>query len=184
MKFLVLFASLTVVAMAQRPSYAGLTPKLGPELASRFKNPNDTADDPILANRLGEDTPTNLPTDARGDGGLVDRLNQWPREHRPFWLINAEHIERHRHPNEGQGNSQNQQVQGNAVNLASRNNFAAPEANNGFFEVVNGVPGHFDKGADGTVNINFESRGAFGESPDTRPIKPEPPRSTFLGARN
>lgn len=87
-----------MAAAAQRPSYAGTGPKGFPSLADRFKDPNDTA---ALENRIGEVTSTTgkIPVDALGDGQLVDRLNQWPRENRPFWLLNADHIEASRNTN-------------------------------------------------------------------------------------
>lgn len=82
------------MAVAQRPSYAGTSPKGFPSLANRFKDPNDT--NVNVGNRLGEgpsSTTGRIPIDALGDGQLVDRLNQWPRENRPFWLLNFDHIE-------------------------------------------------------------------------------------------
>lgn len=90
--------SLLAITTAQRPSYAGTSVKGYPELASRFGGPDSTVG---VANRIGEqDGPTpKIPTDARGDVDLVNRLNQWPRENRPFWLLNSDHIERHRRPN-------------------------------------------------------------------------------------
>lgn len=102
--------------MAQRSPYAGNRPIGVPELASRFRTDQATQSTPTtvpLANRVGEgdtqstQTTQRLPVDALGDAQLVDRLNQWPREHQPFWLLNAEAIEQHR----------NQQP---TVNLANR----------------------------------------------------------------
>lgn len=37
-----------------------------------------------------------IPIDAHGDIALVNRLNTWPRQTRPFWLLNADQIEAHR----------------------------------------------------------------------------------------
>nr|CAH7767439.1 unnamed protein product [Callosobruchus chinensis] len=37
------------------------------------------------------------------DHKLVQRVNTWPKENRPFWLINAEQIERHRNTRPGVG---------------------------------------------------------------------------------
>lgn len=87
-----------MTAAAQRPSFAGTSPKGFPSLADRFKDPNDSA---TLENRIGEITSTTgrIPVDALGDGQLVNRLNQWPRENRPFWLLNADHIEASRNTN-------------------------------------------------------------------------------------
>jgi len=92
------FACLLALTMAQRPSYAGSRPIGRPDLASRFKGTEENATTSVpLNNRVGEDGNTpRIPVDARGDQELVDRLNQWPREHRPFWLLNADHIEKSR----------------------------------------------------------------------------------------
>ncbi|XP_049816960.1 uncharacterized protein LOC109596341 [Aethina tumida] len=198
MKSFIVLVSLIGMSMAQRPTYAGLTPKLGPELHSRFRTQNDTGDSNVLQNRLGDGGQNaNLPVDARGDESLVNRLNQWPREHRPFWLLNAEAIEAQRRPGQAQQGAINQnqnpnQNQGFAFNqqpvqaqtqsqaglgLANRNNFDNA-GGDGFFEVVNGIPGTFDKTIDGKPNVNFQNR--FGDVPETRPIRPENPRSSFL----
>lgn len=114
MKFLIAFALLMTYVAAQRPTYAGLSSKGYPELASRFRDPADDEENVAnsVVNRFGEanDPATqNLPTDARGDVVLVNRLNQWPREHRPFWLLNAEHVEKQRRPNENPNQQQGTQ---------------------------------------------------------------------------
>lgn len=94
-------------------------------------------------NRLGEDGSTEkIPVDARGDYDLVKRLEQWPREHRPFWLLNAEAIEAARSRNLLLEQAQQQQN-------------------------ANGV--------------RTETR--LGQS-ETVPIRPNEPRSSFLGRRN
>lgn len=132
---LLLVLTITVAcAMAQRPMYAGSGPIGRPELANRFRDPaaetSTTATG--LSNRLGEDStpPPNLPVDALGDEELVNRLNQWPREHRPFWLLNSAAIEEQRNQNvnrlvqqaQAQQNQQNQQAQGQQP-LESRRSF-------------------------------------------------------------
>lgn len=84
---------------AQRPGY--LSGPVGyPGLANRFKDDSATTTALDLNNRIGEQdgTTIKIPIDARGDVDLVNRLNDWPRENRPFWFINAEHIENHRNP--------------------------------------------------------------------------------------
>ncbi|XP_050307886.1 uncharacterized protein LOC126744493 [Anthonomus grandis grandis] len=98
--------SLFVLSSAQRPTYAGISPKGYPEVASRFRDPAEennvnSTDMTIINNRFGEssdDAAQNIPTDARGDVQLVNRLNTWPRENRPFWLLNAQQLEKHRNP--------------------------------------------------------------------------------------
>lgn len=112
--FFVVFGCAVVAANAQRPSYAGTSPKGFPSLANRFKDPNESA---TLENRIGETTSTTgrIPVDALGDGQLVDRLNQWPRENRPFWLLNADHIEASRN------NSRR------PVNVQSRSSFVSKQ---------------------------------------------------------
>lgn len=84
--------------MGQRPSYAGRRPIGRPELASRFRDENETTT-VRLNNRINDGTTAKIPVDARGDYDLVNRLQEWPREHRPFWLLNAEAIESHRNQN-------------------------------------------------------------------------------------
>nr|CAI5823910.1 unnamed protein product [Callosobruchus analis] len=81
--------------------YAGTSVKGVPELASRFRKP---ADDVSVLNRAAvEDRVMTepIPVDALGDHRLVQRVNTWPKENRPFWLINAEQIERHRNTRPG-----------------------------------------------------------------------------------
>lgn len=116
--------SIFAISYAQRPSYAGSSAKGRPGLASRFKE-NSTSSTVSVVNRVGEDTTgttEKLPVDARGDAFLVNRLNQWPRENRPFWLLNADQIEAARNP---QGSQGNQDVQNRPQeNSRSRQNLA------------------------------------------------------------
>ncbi|KAG5891251.1 hypothetical protein JTB14_019659 [Gonioctena quinquepunctata] len=124
MKSILLLGTILTTAMAQRPSFAGTRPIGVPELATRFKN-NDTSAspasgaDPDLANRFGSNNSSgngmNIPVDARGDENLVKRLQSWPRENQPFWLINADAIEAQRNPTQRTGSGQQvvQQTVGN-----------------------------------------------------------------------
>ncbi|XP_018322572.1 uncharacterized protein LOC108735225 [Agrilus planipennis] len=99
-------SSLIVTVFGQRPMYAGQRPIRYPDLASRFKGDNSTSTTAAvpLDNRFGANEPVEpLPVDAKGDADLVNRLNQWPEENRPYWLINAQQIEKHR----GSGNVNN-----------------------------------------------------------------------------
>lgn len=108
---MVVLVPLLAITTAQRPSYAGSSVKGYPELASRFGGSDAAANDNFgVANRIGEqDGPTpKIPTDARGDVALVNRLNQWPRDNRPFWLLNSDHIEKQRQQGVGH-QRQNQQ---------------------------------------------------------------------------
>ncbi|XP_018566571.1 uncharacterized protein LOC108907392 [Anoplophora glabripennis] len=115
MRSLVIFGCVVALAVAQRPSYAGTSQKVYPELHSRFKdtetsNSQSSVDTNSIANRIGEtesQTTIKIPIDARGDEELVKWLNTWPRENRPFWLLNAEHIEKFRDP-QGSRNKQQQ----------------------------------------------------------------------------
>ncbi|CAG5033210.1 unnamed protein product [Parnassius apollo] len=75
-QFILLFATVFITCEAQRPFYAGLRP-IGYPL---------TASNDILLNRFGEDEPA--PIEARGDGSLINRLNQMPIDNRPFWYLN------------------------------------------------------------------------------------------------
>lgn len=106
-----------IIASAQRPSYAGISPKGYPNLAERFKDPNKSE---TIENRFGDATSTTgrIPVDALGDEKLVNRLNQWPRENRPFWLLNADHIEASRSKDMG------------PVNVQSRSSFVNNRRNN------------------------------------------------------
>lgn len=114
-KLTLALVSICAAVSAQRPSYAGFNPIGVPQLASRFKDnstsTSTTTTESNLANRIGADetTTVKLPVDARGDADLVNRISQWPRENQPFWLINAEHIEKHRNP-QGQGKSRGKKV--------------------------------------------------------------------------
>lgn len=106
---------LIMATSAQRPPYAGSSPKGSPTLANRFKDPNEPE---VLENRIGETTSTTgrIPVDALGDSQLVNRLNQWPKENRPFWLVNAEHIEASRNTNRRP-----------SVNVQSRSSFVSSQ---------------------------------------------------------
>ncbi|KAF2885742.1 hypothetical protein ILUMI_20446 [Ignelater luminosus] len=125
MKTLIILTSVIAIAIAQRPGYLGSGPIGYPGLASRFQT-ESTSTAPSAApenvnNRLGETdgTTQRIPVDARGDVDLVNRLNQWPRENRPFWILNAEHIERQRNP-------QGQTIQGGVIapqNIPTRGSF-------------------------------------------------------------
>lgn len=117
---------LIVAVSAQRPYYAGASPIGVPQLASRFQDQSASSSvtssttasqssssslntNPNVVNRNGgtdstTSTTVRLPVDARGDAELVNRISKWPREHQPFWYINAQHIERQRNP-QAQGNT-------------------------------------------------------------------------------
>lgn len=75
-KFVLAFTVLIAVVAAQRPFYAGLRPIGYPEVESQS----------LLSNRFGEDE--DQPIEARGDGNLINRLNQLPIDSRPFWYLN------------------------------------------------------------------------------------------------
>lgn len=75
-KFFVLLGVI-IASEAQRPFYAGSRPIGYPE----------TETNSLLLNRFGENEG---PIEARGDGNLVNRLNQMPLDKRPFWFINAQ----------------------------------------------------------------------------------------------
>lgn len=162
--------------MAQRPTYAGTSAHGYPELASRFQNTDDDQNSTNviatngIANRLGEDDqpPQNIPTDARGDVNLVNRLNQWPRENRPFWLLNADHIEKHRHPdgNTQQSNTQAQTQQG------VQNQQGVQVAANGGQTGQTGQTGQIQSRLGDTVDS------------ETKTIKPQSQRGFFTGVRS
>lgn len=126
--------------MAQRPTYAGTSAKGYPELASRFADPDapDSSNQATIESRLGDPDSSNLkiPVDARGDAVLVNRLNQWPRENRPFWLINSDHIENQRRigavgQTQSADQTNNKQVQTRFGGLDA--NTIKPASSRGFF---------------------------------------------------
>lgn len=93
------------ITRAQRPTYAGSSPIGVPGLASRFQDTTTATTittSPGIVNRnddaFSTTTTLRIPVDARGDSGLVNRINQWPRENQPFWYLNADHIEKQRNP--------------------------------------------------------------------------------------
>ncbi|CAH1121998.1 unnamed protein product [Ceutorhynchus assimilis] len=177
MKYLI-FLSFVGLAMSQRPTYAGASPKGYPELASRFK---DSTEDQNLtqvnssisvANRIGEgdDQSQNIPLDARGDVNLVNRLNNWPRDNRPFWLLNAQHIENLRNPE--RANNSQQTNQGNQE--VRFKNQQIQQSNEDRRFVFVSQPNSREK-------TRVQSR--FGESLDTetRTIRPNSQRGSFAG---
>lgn len=87
------------LAACQRPPYAP-NPVRYPDVAPRFKTPENSPEDFGLGNRNGvpdaSTTTVRLPVDARGNVDVVNQINQWPEDRRPFWYINAEAIERSR----------------------------------------------------------------------------------------
>lgn len=88
------------VAAGSRPSFAGSSAKGYPDVAPRFKGIPDVVD------RLADTGSTTTERLVVATDELVDRVKQWPRENQPFWVINAQHIENHLHPER-----QQQQVQ-------------------------------------------------------------------------
>ncbi|KAK4882875.1 hypothetical protein RN001_006194 [Aquatica leii] len=116
------FLALTIfiaTATAQRPSYLG--GPTYPQLANRFKTDNDETSTVNVINRLGESggTTEKIPVDARGDEELVKRIKTWPRENIPFWVLNADQIEKHRNP---QGNQQAVRTQGTQSRFGAQQN--------------------------------------------------------------
>lgn len=105
-----------MVAMAQRSPFAGgirgsgykdgLLQQTPP--SNNNNNNNFNNDNSFIGNRNGDgsiptgfqqpsyDINSNLPIDARGDAYLVNHYNTLPVDHRPFWLLNADHIEAQR----------------------------------------------------------------------------------------
>ncbi|ENN81062.1 hypothetical protein D910_02597 [Dendroctonus ponderosae] len=140
MKYFLFLLSFVALSMAQRPTYAGTSAKGYPELASRFaaQDAPDMSNQATVVNRLGDPDSSDqkIPVDARGDAVLVSRLNQWPRENRPFWLINSDHIENHRRTGvAGQTQSSDQtndrQIQTRFGGLEA--NTIKPASSRGFF---------------------------------------------------
>ncbi|KAG5891253.1 hypothetical protein JTB14_019661 [Gonioctena quinquepunctata] len=162
-KYLVLLGFTIVTAAAQRPSYAGSGPVGIPKVAARFQNTAaNSATGTDLSNRLGSDNASStiiIPTDARGDEDLVERLETWPRENQPFWLINAEHIEKQKHPNGmtnsgGQGSSQ--------ASLNNRNNFAQNRFTSDSVEpVADGNQSSQNRGSTSSQQLGNDTENSF-----------------------
>lgn len=187
-----LFLALTIACVqSQRPSYLGVgTGPVGrPGLANRFKTPEIEAEEEAahlaahqqaelaianagngpLSNRFGADgtmVQGSIPVDARGDVDLVNRLNEWPRENRPFWLLNAAAIEGHR-ANPADASTV---VQGQAPTQGQGQQNQAGDA---FSTRL---------GTSRVDSSDFDSieREVLVKS---RPITPPPPRPSFLGPR-
>ncbi|KAH1023228.1 hypothetical protein HUJ04_012472 [Dendroctonus ponderosae] len=170
-KYFLFLLSFVALSMAQRPTYAGTSAKGYPELASRFaaQDAPDMSNQATVVNRLGDPDSSDqkIPVDARGDAVLVSRLNQWPRENRPFWLINSDHIENHRRTGvAGQTQSSDQtndrQIQTRFGGLEA--NTIKPASSRGFFAATNVATSFSDTVAE---IGNVLNTGLFGWSPGT-----------------
>nr|XP_023018883.1 uncharacterized protein LOC111507768 isoform X2 [Leptinotarsa decemlineata] len=121
MKLTLLLVCIFSTTFAQRGSFAGNRVIGVPDQASRFTNgttDGSTSDSNLqFAGRFSSNETSStlrIPVDARGDENLVKRLETWPRENRPFWLVNAQLIESQRDPlgtrNNFQDSSQGQEA--------------------------------------------------------------------------
>lgn len=118
MMYYIFLVTLVTFACGQKPNY--LSGSVGhPDLAYRFRT-NETSTPASLGDRLGGEggTTPRIPVDARGDPELVNWLNTWPRENKPFWLLNYEKIEAMR--NQGAAQSSNQVRNNQPVDLQQR----------------------------------------------------------------
>lgn len=97
----------------QRAPFAGSRPN---GYKDRLQSNNGSSDSNNgIADRFGGDasgTTERLPNQALGDREIVDRLNNLPVDQRPFWLINAEHIEAQKN----QGRPSNPTISTNPTN--------------------------------------------------------------------
>lgn len=108
MKHIALFFVILYVVDSQRPPYAGSSdrsryPQVLPQyleeqaaaasvgnrinVAAQYAPPVETTTTAI---------PLDLPVDALGDIGLINRIKTWPREKQPFWYLNWIQIQEHR----------------------------------------------------------------------------------------
>lgn len=107
------------MASAQRAPFAGSRPN---GYKDRLQTVNASNNAPNgIADRFGENTNTGvagttekLPHLALGDRDIVDRLNEFPVDQRPFWLINAQAIEAQK--NQGRPSNPANQNTGEIVN--------------------------------------------------------------------
>lgn len=107
-----------VMTSGQRAPFAGSRPN-----GYKDKLQTDNAMNSGIADRFGENTNTaaigtteKLPHLALGDREIVDRLNQYPVDQRPFWLINAQAIEAQKN----QGQPSNPTTNQNAAEIVNR----------------------------------------------------------------
>lgn len=105
-----------LMTSGQRAPFAGSRPN-----GYKDKLQTDNANNNGIADRFGENTNTagsgtteKLPHLALGDREIVDRLNTFPVDQRPFWLINAEAIEAQK--NQGRPSNPTNQNTGEIVN--------------------------------------------------------------------
>lgn len=102
-----------LITSGQRAPFAGSRPN-GYKDKLQTNNTNNNG----IADRFGENTNTGvvgstgstgqLPNLALGDREIVDRLNSFPVDQRPFWLINAQAIEAQKNQGRPSSNPTNQ----------------------------------------------------------------------------
>ncbi|KAG5891252.1 hypothetical protein JTB14_019660 [Gonioctena quinquepunctata] len=111
MKNLVLLSTFLAASVAQRPSFAGLSPIGVPKVATRFQT---QASDSGFPNRYGSgiDTSTTVPLYLQGP-------QYWPRENQPFSVLNAEHIRKQLYPNGVRQTNDNSAQNTNDLGLGS-----------------------------------------------------------------
>lgn len=134
---------------AQRGFYSGFrpqgykdqfVPQTQQTLEDRFQ-----ANVPLTGTEITSQRPA-LPVNAHGDQGLIDRLNQLPRDKQPFWFINYQQLEAQRgqaFPAQTAGQTQNN-IQGGVpavANNAVDNRFTPQTAPlfNSPYQIVQGV---------------------------------------------
>lgn len=107
-----------LIASGQRAPFAGSRPN---GYKDRLQTDNASNANNGIADRFGENTNTavtgtteKLPHLALGDRDIVDRLNTFPVDQRPFWLINAQAIEAQK--NQGRPSNPTNQNTGDIVN--------------------------------------------------------------------
>ncbi|RZC39835.1 hypothetical protein BDFB_000399 [Asbolus verrucosus] len=90
------FGQNKITPAVQRPFYAGSRPIGSPNLAARFKDEDETAEKNVQ-NRNGGGEEAAL-SENDWNTKFVNRVNEWPRENRPFEVLNAGHIEAAKYP--------------------------------------------------------------------------------------
>ncbi|XP_076303563.1 uncharacterized protein LOC143221853 [Lasioglossum baleicum] len=106
MKHVAIFFAILYVVHSQRPPYAGSADRSRyPQVLPQYIEEEAAA--ASVGNRINtvvqnappmESTPIplDLPVDALGDIGLINRIKTWPREKQPFWYLNWMQIQEHR----------------------------------------------------------------------------------------
>lgn len=163
--FAILASLLIVGTNAQRGSFAGSRPGSGYKDAY-LPQRDSGAPGNSIEDRFGA-TNNNLPYDALGDTFAVDYYNQLPVDQRPFWILNQQHIEKHRGTPPRQPTAVTPKIASNIQNIATRIDDRSSEQQPINQRLSFNQPQQFDQqsfGAQFNTNQNRASPNQFGFS--------------------